>query len=631
MKCSLLKTSILLTSVIPLLLSGCGGSSNSSHSTEKALSYPYGADSFMVVTDENNDGIPEQTSETLFTYNDAMQVTAQTITTERYDADGKVTRKEIETSAFDPDIMPKPISSVPSAVFAAVDPMDPLRSNIAWGILLEYTEDTYYQNVETGELYQTPGRQRIYTYKYTSAGVLTEEGYFSKSESSYGGSSDSSESEQYSYSYNAADNLTQRSYLEEEDNNGDGSNDYRYTSTQTYTYDEHNNLTSSRSENTTDSNGDGTLEGENSSQNNYVNSYSDTELLESTQVTLNVGGSDEETYTITYTYNEAGLATAATYSRNTFNTNNLIDTFYSYSFSYDSAGRMLSNTMTMTKDTDAIPDGTMDTKTVNSYTWSYNSQGLMTASSEEYLYDSDLLSDGISDHTRRNHEYSYSDDGKNLTMIKDEHWNDSDLNGEFSDTDNHEPETVSITYDASGYFTESSELDESYSGGSLSSSYSYSQVLEYTAGQLTHTENRIENNDSASVRATNITYTDSSRLTSYITTIDDDNDNSIDYTEAMQLTYNEDNTVLLSFSSDKNEAMTMEEYMTMDIDFGSVDIPAGSYGQNMFGVETIIYPNVPGSSPVLTNRETIAEAKTYTLTVRFPKILQFTMQSGIAK
>ncbi len=605
MKCSLLKTSILLTGFIPLLLSGCGGSSNSSHSTEQALSYPYGADSSMIVEDDNNDGIPEETIETLYTYNDAMQVTAQTVTTERYDADGKVTRKEIETSVFDPSITPTGINI----------------ASVGVGVLLEDTKDTYYPNAETGELYQSPGSQSGYTYRYTSAGVLTESGFFSRNDSSYGGSSDPSQSGQTSYSYNAAGNLIQKTSLQEIDDNGDGSNDYRYTFTLAYTYDEHNNLTSVRTESATDSDGDGTLDQENSSLNNYVNNYSDAGLLESTEVTLNVGRGDEETYTITYTYNEAGLATAATYSRNTVNPNGIIDTFYSDSFSYDSAGRMLSKTETINKDTGASPDGVMDTTSVKSYTWNYNNQGLITAKNEEILSDQDLISDGVNYYTRWNYEYSYSDDGKNLTMIKSETWDDTDHNGEFSNTDNHNNNTVNLTYNASGYVTENSELYEIYATGSLSDSDLSDRTFEYTAGQLTRLQSNDEDNGSASVRVTDLTYTNNSRLASYSTTIDNNNDNSIDRTEAGQLTYNEDNTVLFSFSSDENETMTM------DIDFGSVDIPAGSSDQYISEVKTIIYPNIPGSSPVLTNPETIAEAKTYAFTIRYPKILQFSMQA----
>jgi len=609
MKCSLLKTSILLTGFIPLLLSGCGGSSNSSHSTEQALSYPYGADSSMIVEDDNNDGIPEETIETLYTYNDAMQVTAQTVTTERYDADGKVTIKEIETSVFDPSITPTGIN----IASVGVAPTNLLLK----GVLLEYTKDTYYPNAETGELYQSPGRQWGYTYRYTSAGVRTEAGSFSRNDSRYGVSSDSSQSEQTSYSYNAAGNPTQTIRLEETDNNGDGSNDYRYTSTQAYTYDEHNNQTSFRNENTTDSNGDGTLEEENSSLNSYANNYSDAGLLESTEVTLNVGG-DEETYTITYTYNEAGLATAATYSRNTVNPNGIIDTFYSYSFSYDSAGRMLSKTETINKDTEASPDGTMDTKSVRSYTWNYNSRGLIIAQSQESLSDWDLLSEGGNAHTGWDYEYSYSDDGKNLTMIKNETWDDTDLNGEFSNTDEHSNTTVNLTYNTSGYVTENSRLNERYTAGSLFDSKSSDTTFEYTAGQLT----RVQSNDEYNTEAvTDLTYTNNSRLASYSTTIDYNNDNSIDHTNAVQLTYNEDNTVLLSVSSDENETMTM------DIDFGSFDIPAGSSDQYIFEVKTFIYPNIPGSSPVLTNPEIIAEAKTYAFTIRYPKILQFSMQA----
>ena len=613
MKCSLLKTSILLTGFIPLLLSGCGGSSNSSHSTEQALSYPYGADSSMIVADDNNDGIPEETIETLYTYNDAMQVTTQTVTTERFDADGKVTRKEIETSVFDPSITPTGIN------IAAVGVAPNL---LLKGVLLKDTKDTYYPNAETGELYQSPGNQQAYTYKYTSAGVRTEEGSFSRNDSSYGGGSDSSQSEQTSYSYNAAGNPTQTIRLEETDNNGDGSNDYRETFTLAYTYDEHNNLTSFRTESATDSNGDGTFKVYDSSENNYVNNYSNAGLLESTEVTLNVGRGDEETYTITYTYNEAGLATAATYSRNTDNPNGIIDTFYSDSFSYDSAGRMLSKTETINKDTEANPDGVMDTKSVRSYTWNYDSRGLITARSQEDLSDWDLLSEGVNAHARWVYEYSYSDDGKNLTMTKRETWDDTDLNGEFSNTDDHSNRTVNLTYNTSGYVTEESRLYERYTAGSLSDSESSDTTLEYTAGQLTRLQSNDEDNGSASVTVTDLTYTNNSRLASYSTTIDDDNDNSIDRTEAGQLTYNEDNTVLFSFSSDENETMTM------DIDFGSFDIPAGSSDQYISRGETIIYPNIPGSSPVVTNPETIPEAKTYAFTGRYPKILLFSIQAN---
>lgn len=577
---------------LPLALTACGDSS--SNKDVAATNFPYGADSTLTSISDRGD-----TLQVTYDYNQAVQVIGvETIIEEHGDIDGNdgVVYRRVNTMTVDPSITAEyDMRNSVAKIAQGARPM-----GISFGAITSLIESSYELNEETGILETTPYRKTEYRYKYSASGQLLEE-----IEISTRGTETTTYTD--SYSYNAAGDLTR----EEDTTTYPSSVNSSYSRITVIEYDSHGNPISNVYTQDGDQDGDGTDDTPFLRTTTLVNSY-ENNLLTCTETTVTEGESPENTYQIDYTYNTQSQLISSTKSTDHYGDDDIYDTFSVHTYTYDSAGRLLSDSQEDSYHSN--DDEILDYLSRNNQVWEYNQDGLMVSSySEDYNY-SDPSDETLSSHYKYEYTYQYTNSGK-VSRRTSEDLRDSDLDGVCEETTYYR--SYDYSYDSNNYLSAYTRVSHNYSEGDISSTWTEEQTFTYTDGVLTEVEmiDTDSYSDEPDNSLTSLIYDSSGKLIGY----EAQHNNG---TETINLTYNNDQTVTFSFLNND------EERMSMEVDFSTEGLPSGTdnFAPNPL---TIRYPNTPGSNDHLNDLVSMSYSpaddndKVYPLNVKIPKMLMF--------
>jgi hypothetical protein len=583
---------LALLIILPLAITACGDSS--SDKEVAATNFPYGADSTLTSISDRGD-----TLQVTYDYNQAVQVIGvETIVEEYGDIDGNdgVVYRRVNTMTVDPSITAEyDMRNSVAKIAQGARPM-----GISFGAITSLIESRYELNEETGILETTPSRKTEYRYKYSASGQLLEDIRIETEDMEATTYTDS-------YSYNAAGDLTR----EEDTTTYPSSVNSSFTRITVIEYDSHGNPISNVYTQEGDQDGDGTDDTPFLRTTTFVNSY-ENNLLTRTVTTATEGESPENTYQIEYTYNTQSQLISSTTSTDQYNDDDIYDTFKVHTYTYDSAGRLLSDLYEHNYDNNN--DEILNYLSRNNQVWEYNQDGLMVSSySEDYNY-ADPSDETLSSHYKDQYTYQYTNNG-NISRRTYERLQDSDLDGECEVTLNDR--SYEYSYNSDNYLSGYTRVSHDYIDGEISSTYTDEQTLTYTDGVLTEVEmNETDSySDEPYSSLTSLSYDDSEKFIGY----EAQHNNG---TETINLTYNDNQIVSFSFLSDD------EEHMTMEVDFSTEGLPSGT---DNFAPDplTIRYPNTPGSNDHLNDLVSRSYSpaddndKVYPFNVKIPKMLMF--------
>jgi len=572
---------------IPLVLTACGDSSNREVS---ASQYPYGADG--IAASPADDSIEYNQT---FEYNQAKQVVGYTIVNNRYDDDHIVNLSTVENYTVDPSITPT--NEYPTQLTQGSQNQELHTSD--FGAVISYIRSTYNLDAETGALEVTPSDQREEHYSYTDSGRLLERILVESEDGE-------TKTETYAITYNSAGDITRQASTTVYPASIGSS----YSSVTTISYDSHGNPISSTTNTEGDWNGDGVIDTSVQHSDSFTRTYVDG-LLMRTVVTTNIGESGESIYQIDFTYNDQGRLNTQTTSRDDYLDDDKYDTFITHTYTYDSAGRLLTDSQEYSYDNN--DDDAINDLSRRDQVWDYNQDGLLTTYSDETRYYSDPINETLSGHSQRKYDYQYTDSGK-LSFRGYEELVDSNLDGDFEKT--FPKWNFNYTYNDAGNLTVSTYETISYTGD-VSSSETDEWIITYTDGVATTLETINSTNGTETYRSTaSLSFDDSGRALQYMTV------NEFG-TRAAQLTYNDDDTVTFLILDDDTE------FGSITVDFSTEGIPSGT---DDLTENTVIirYPNTPESelndhSSSMVTAD--ANDKSYPLSVKIPKIIEFFLRA----
>ncbi|SEA48883.1 YD repeat-containing protein [Desulfuromusa kysingii] len=554
---------LVMLILLPLVLSGCGGSSSNHEIT--ASQYPYGADSIATTTTKGDTYIQS------FEYNSAMQVIGQVIEETSYadnDGDPVPDTRFVQSYTYDPAITGTSI--LYDNNLAPVAQESALSSN--FGAITSLIQEWYYSDEETGVMDTTPSIQEESHYSYTPSGLPLKQ-----TEVNDGITTDT-----YTFTYNSAEDITSFIHTEIDDTSS--------TTVHTFEYDSYGNLISHIV----------TADGDVTKEDSYTHSYADGLKMQTI-----VDKSDEDIYQIDFTYNDKKQLISKKTSTDVYDNVEGYDTFSLHTYIYDSAGRLLTDSETYSYSNDN--DETIDYLRHYYQAWEYNEQGLLTMSSTEQYSYPDPINETLSSHYGDINSYTYADSG-NLAMHSYENLLDADNDGVFEGTSQYWSDEYS--YNDAGYLTVYTHEEKDYPGGELSSTRTETNIVTYSDGILTKTvEVNFEDGSETFRQSNTFTYDDSGQLVS-VETDEDDTDN-----QTTSLTYNDDQTVTL---------LSEEDEMPMIVDFTSEGIPTGTADVTFDSPTIVEYPNAPeideyySASYVADDND-----KTYLKILKVPKMLEF--------
>ncbi|SEA49015.1 hypothetical protein SAMN05660420_02270 [Desulfuromusa kysingii] len=579
---------ILILTALTMGLSACSDSSSNHEVT--ALAYPYGADGISTTHSDTNDTVNES-----FGYNEAMQVVAYTKENTYYDdndGDPVIDQRYVQSYTYDPSITASSIQTnlMPVAQVAL--------TNSIFGAITSDIYSYYEIDADTGVLETTPSDQTENYYSYTASGVLLE-----RTEVVHNG--DEITSRTYTYTYNNDEKLTRNSYTLI----NPASAGTTFSGITTNEYDSHGNLILSTYTREGDSDGDGTDEAAEEHITSYENSYTG-DLLMQTIVTENVGESNEHTYQFNYTYNTQEQLTSKTESWNNYSDDDEYDTFRTNTYTYDSAGRLLTDSEEFSYDSSG--NHVINYLRHLNDVWEYNEQGVMTASSEEEIYYLDPVEKIMSGHNKDSYSYQYTENG-NIAMNSYSNLLDSNLDGDFEGINSGR--THEYYYNTDGYLVSLIETTVYYDDGVITNTDTSTKTLTYTDGILTQIETVRSEDGSPNYNSnTNLTLNDDGQLSLYENNVVDG-----DYTatETITLTYNDDQTVTLLSENDEDSQQTkIVDFTTEGMPTGTTDLIIDTF--------VIRYPNSPELDSYY-NGVSSADSndKSYPLTFKIPKMFSF--------
>ncbi len=585
---------LLLLMLAALPLTGCSDSSSSTSSSPG--DFPYGATSQIVSFDYDNDGNPDDSITTDYSYNDRMQVTSIEETRNVYSYDDTLeqnilTSQYLSQQTINPDIT----DSTSLLIYNAVGSM---RTTVM-GVITEIHEQDYHLDDATGELAVNPSYEGTISLTYASNGNLLKQYEISFDDDDQDGIFDATATWDHSSSYNDAGQLTSDILLRTADNDNDGNNDYRYERAYRFSYDSYGNQTIYAYQNNTDSNGDGLSDTSYGESKSYSHTYNAQGQRTNTLVVLAAGTEDEEQYTISYSYNNAGWVVYAGQRRDRYGNDGIEDTVERHSYSYNSAGLITGDDEAIASDTDA--DGQMDSLTELTHIWTYNEAGLLTSYSKETSMHP--MEGPLTSHLLETHTYSYTETGE-LSLALDENWTDTNLDGQFNIRTLLSEK--SIQYNEEGFLTQRRNTEISYDTDSGEETYSSIDSLSYTYtdGMISSENTRHEENgQEQDNRTTSFNYDASGR---FIGATGDENNNLV-------VSYSSGDLVTIQPVSESSSETTL------DIDFSQEGLPTGSAAWSIDS-ETIAYPALPEHFAPDTESPT---SKVHLMQIAIPKIMEF--------